>query len=101
MSRPIGNAFCCYCKRGLTPAIKELETSFTFDHVKCQSTGGVKRVPCCRKCNLLKDCLSVPDWFWFIRNHPRWWKEFKVPSQVARVIREHRLAEAKARAAAA
>lgn len=100
MTRPLRNAYCCYCRRTLTPAAENKETSFSMDHVIAQSEGGWKRVPCCRKCNLLKDNLPTNDWFWFIGAHPRWWKEFKLPSQVARVVREYRFMVAAERRAA-
>lgn len=90
---------CCYCKRDLTPPQPECSTSLTWDHVKAESAGGWKKVPCCRKCNFLKDNLSPEDWFWFIATHPRWWKEFANPAQVFRVVREFRLAQAQARLA--
>lgn len=89
-------ANCCYCKRHLDLPTPERSTSLTWDHVRAESDGGVKKVPCCRQCNHLKDNLPTEDWFWFINSHPRWWKEFTNPSQVRRVIREFRFAQAKA-----
>lgn len=90
MTRPLRSAFCMYCKRSLTPARAEMGTSFTFDHVRAQSDGGWKRVPCCRKCNHLKSNLPADDWFAFIRAHPRWWKLFDTPAQVARAAMQMR-----------
>jgi hypothetical protein len=89
-------AHCCYCKRDLGPPQPEKPTSLTWDHVRAESDGGWKRVPCCRQCNFLKGNTPPDDWFWFIGAHPRWWKEFTNPSQVTRVIREFRFAQAKA-----
>lgn len=89
-------AHCCYCKRDLAPAQPERSTSMTFDHVRAESAGGWKKVPCCRKCNNLKDDLSPEDWFWFIATHPRWRKEFTLCSQVKRIVREFRWAQAQA-----
>lgn len=90
---------CCYCKRELSPPDSGFSTALTFDHVRAKSQGGVKTVPCCVKCNLLKDNLSVDDWNWFTATHPRWWKEFTVPSQVHRIVREFRFAQVRARGA--
>lgn len=81
-------AYCMYCKRPLTPPGERTGTSFTFDHVKAQSLGGWKRVPCCQKCNNLKDNLPMEDWFWFIRSFPRWWKLFDAPQQVVERVRQ-------------
>lgn len=88
---------CCYCKRQLDPSEPERPTSLTWDHVRAESDGGWKKVPCCRKCNFLKDNLTPEDWFWFIGVHPRWWKEFHHPAQVARIVREFRFSQAKRR----
>lgn len=88
MGRMQGNPYCCYCKRQLTPPEPPNGTSFTLDHVKAQSSGGWKRVPCCRKCNMLKDDLPMVDWFWFIANFPRWWKLFDSPVQVLNQVRQ-------------
>lgn len=85
---------CCYCKRQLDPSVPERPTSMTWDHVKAESDGGVRKLPCCRQCNHLKDNLPVEDWFWFIGAHPGWVKEFKNPAQVRRVIREFRFSQA-------
>lgn len=89
---------CCYCNRPLQTRDRDATDGLTFDHVKPESQGGWKKVPCCRKCNFLKDDMLPDDWFWFIDLHPRWWKEFTLPSQVARVVREFRFAQAQARA---
>lgn len=88
---------CCYCKRPLQDRDKNATDGLTFDHVKAESAGGWKKVPCCRKCNFLRDDIEPDDWFWFIATHPRWWKEFALPSQVKRVVREFRFAQAQAR----
>jgi 5-methylcytosine-specific restriction endonuclease McrA len=100
MKRARDGAFCCYCKRPLTHALPECSTSFTFDHVKCLSDGGWKRVPCCRKCNNLKGNLGMDEWFWFIRAHERWWKTFATPAQVASAVHAFKIASAYARKAA-
>lgn len=101
MTRPQPGSTCCYCKRVLLPTQPERDLSFTFDHVKCQASGGFRKVPCCRKCNSLKDDIAVGDWFWFIDAHPRWWKEFRFTSQVKRVVMEYKRMLATARAASA
>lgn len=87
--------YCCYCKRQLDPPQPEKWTSLTFDHIRAESQGGTRKVPSCRKCNFLKDDLTPGEWFWFIQAHPRWWKEFSLPSQVKRIVREHHFAEAR------
>jgi hypothetical protein len=87
---------CCYCKRQLDPPQPEIPTALTWDHVKPESDGGWKRVPCCRRCNFLKDNLTPPDWFWFIGAHPGWWKHFTHPEQVRTAVREFRFAQARA-----
>lgn len=79
--------WCCYCKRPLTPAEPVCSTSFTLDHVRAESHGGWKRVPCCSKCNLLKADLPPADWFWFIGAFKRWWKTFDTPAQVLDQVR--------------
>ena len=89
-----GQPKCCYCKRQLTPAQPERGTSFTLDHVRALSGGGYRRVPCCRACNQPKGNLDPSEWFWFIDNHPRWWKLFDTAAQVLEVV----LAEARRRA---
>lgn len=94
-----GSPTCKYCGRRLTPATPHCDTSFTLDHVKAASTGGWKRVPCCRKCNMLKADLHMEDWFWFIGAFQRWWKTFDTPAQVAIRVREERVRRAKANAA--
>lgn len=87
----IGSPRCHYCERHLTPSHGDIGTSFTFDHVRPASTGGTKRVPCCRKCNQLKGDLPAHDWYWFIRAFPRWWKLFDTAAQVAdKILDEHR-----------
>jgi hypothetical protein len=88
---------CCYCKRQLQDRDPDATDGMTWDHVKPESQGGFKKVPCCRKCNQLKDDIPTEDWFWFIGTHQRWWKEFTNSSQVKRVIREFRFAQAQAR----
>lgn len=87
---------CCYCERQLQTRNRDATDGLTFDHVRAESDGGWKKVPCCRKCNFLKDNLPPDDWFWFIATHPRWWKEFANPSQVKRVVREFRFGQAQA-----
>ena len=82
----------------MTPAAQMCGTSFTLDHVKAESQGGWKRVPCCRKCNLLKGDLEPSDWFWFIGAWPRWWKQFDTPAQVMVAIRDGYRQRAEARA---
>lgn len=94
-----GQPYCCYCKRDLTPAHPIRSMSFTLDHVKAQSEGGRRRVPCCHKCNLLKDNLPMVDWFWFISKHSRWWKLFDSPAQVLDVVRREYSRRAYANAA--
>lgn len=86
--------YCMYCKRPLSPALPVRDTSFTFDHVKPQSEGGHRRVPCCRKCNMLKGNTAMEDWFWFIGAFARWWKTFNTPGEVALKIREERVRRA-------
>lgn len=87
---------CCYCKRQLDPTEPERPTSLTWDHVRPESDGGIKKLPCCRQCNFLKDNLQPDDWFWFIGAHPRYYREFANPSQVLRIIREFRFTQAQA-----
>jgi hypothetical protein len=87
---------CCYCKCQLDAPTPERDTSLTWDHIRPESDDGWKKVPCCRKCNFLKDNLPPDDWFWFIATHPRWWKEFANPAQVKRVVREFRFSQAQA-----
>jgi hypothetical protein len=87
LSRP----YCCYCKRDLLPAEPECGLSFTYDHIRAESAGGSRRVPCCRKCNGLKGDLHPDEWFWFIRAHPRWWKLYDHPNQVRDAIRQERV----------
>ena len=72
--------------------------SFTRDHVRAESQGGWRRVPCCRKCNLLKGDLQPGDWFWFIAAWPRWWKQFDTPAQVKVAIRDEYRRRAEVRA---
>lgn len=90
--RPVpGRPYCKYCNRQLIAAELQRSDSFTFDHVRAQEVGGWRRVPCCRKCNMLKDNLPVDDWFWFIGAFSRWWKTFDTPAQVLDQVRaEHR-----------
>ena len=94
MKRPHDRAYCCYCKRELTPPIPERSTSLTRDHTVPMADGGVRWVPCCLACNRLKGSIALSDWFWFIRRHPRWWKTFRTNAEVSATIREHRFAEA-------
>ena len=94
-----GNPYCCYCKRPLAPADDGGGQSFTLDHVHAKSQGGWRRVPCCKKCNLLKDDLPANDWFWFIGAFPRWWKLFDAPQQVVSAVREEYSRRAYARKA--
>jgi hypothetical protein len=47
-----------------------------------ESDGGIKRLPCCRHCNFLKDNMPPEDWFWFIGANPGWWRTFTHPAQV-------------------
>ena len=91
---PATRYFCCYCKRGLTPAEPQGPLSFTLDHVNALSRGGYRRVPCCRQCNQLKGDLHMDDWFWFIRSFARWWKTFDTTRQVEDKIREERVRRA-------
>lgn len=93
-----GNPWCRYCKRPLLLARLNASNSMTFDHVIPQARGGWKRVPCCRKCNMLKSDLDHDDWFWFIQTFPRWWKTFDTPEQVLAMVRQGRRMEAYARA---
>jgi hypothetical protein len=88
---------CCYCKRPLQVRDKDATDGLTWDHVRAESDGGWKKVPCCRMCNFLKDNNTPEDWFWFIGAHPRWWREFTHPSQVKRVVREFRFNQAQSR----
>lgn len=91
MKRPQTSAYCCYCKRPLTPGKDQKGTSFTLDHVKARAAGGFRRVPCCHKCNQLKSDMHMEDWFWFIRAFPRWWKRFDTHEQVmVRIQEEYR-----------
>lgn len=87
---------CCYCKRQLDATMPEIATSLTWDHVRPESDGGWKRVPCCRRCNFLKDNLPPEDWFWFIGSHPGYWRDFTNPSQVKMTVREFRFAQGQA-----
>lgn len=97
--RPLpGAPYCKYCKRQLTPAEPATGTSFTLDHVRARSAGGWRRVPCCRKCNMLKDDLPMEDWFWFISKFQRWWKTFDSPQQVLDQVRAEYRRRAYARA---
>lgn len=100
MSRPLmGRPICKYCTRELTPTTSPADTAFTFDHVKSQAEGGWKRVPCCRKCNMLKADLPMDSWFWFIGTFKRWWKTFDTPQQVRERVREEHTRRAYANAA--
>lgn len=101
MKGPPGKPYCCYCKRELSPSNSGRSTAFTLDHVKAESLGGWKRVPCCKKCNHLKDDLAMSDWFWFIQNHPRWWKLYRGPEDVKVTIRAYRFEQAMKRKAGA
>lgn len=83
-----GKATCCYCKRELTPALPEKSTSFTLDHVKAESWGGFRKVPCCRKCNQLKSDIDMSQWWWFVKNTPRYWKLYDTTEQVMARIRD-------------
>lgn len=96
-----GTPYCKYCKRLLTPSGEQAGTALTFDHVKPQSDGGWRRVPCCRTCNQLKGNLPMEDWFWFIGAFKRWWKTFSTPAQVRDVVREEYRRRALANAARA
>jgi 5-methylcytosine-specific restriction endonuclease McrA len=95
MKRPRPGGWCCYCKRLLTPAMPECSTSMTFDHVVARSLGGKGTVPCCRKCNNLKGSIEMNDWWWFVRNTPRYWKLYDTTQQVDRAIRQFRFAMAR------
>lgn len=97
--RGSSGAWCYYCERELTPAGTEKGNSFTLDHVRPESQGGWRRVPCCRKCNLLKGDLDPSEWFWFIRAWPRWWKLFDTPAQVVVAVRDEYRRRSMARAA--
>jgi hypothetical protein len=80
------HGYCCWCKRELVSSVAPCDRAFTFDHVLARSRGGLVRVPCCAKCNMLKADLPRADWSWFIDNNPRWWKRFSTPQQVRATI---------------
>jgi len=82
-----GGGFCCYCKRGpLLPSGGLGKLAMTKDHVNPRANGGGRWVPCCRQCNGLKGCLPPPEWFWFIDNHPAYWKTFRNHVEVTRAV---------------
>lgn len=90
--------FCRYCRRGpLVPPGTGSKLEITRDHVKAKSQGGWKTVQCCRQCNQLKADIFVEEWFWFIKNHPRYWKTFATEKEVKRVIIAERTRRAFAR----
>lgn len=83
---------CCYCKRGpLLASTDRSNMAFTFDHIVPRVHGGWRRVPCCRLCNGLKGSLSPREWFWFIDNHPEYWRTFKTHEAISRVIAAERV----------
>lgn len=84
--------FCCYCKRGpLLSTTAKGHMAFTFDHIVPKAANGYRRVPCCRQCNTLKADLQPAEWFWFIDNHPLYWKEYTSPAQVAAAVAAERV----------
>lgn len=88
---------CCYCKRQLDPPVPERPTSLTFDHILAESEGGRYKVPCCLRCNNLKDNLDPQDWFLFIDSTPGWWRTFTNPRQVREAVRELKVAQVRAK----
>jgi 5-methylcytosine-specific restriction endonuclease McrA len=80
--------FCCYCKRQLTKPGDRANTAFTRDHVIPASRGGVRKVPCCRKCNNLKADLDPSLWRIVTENYPRWWKVFASNKEVRLALKD-------------
>lgn len=49
---------CHYCGRPLQNKHKRRGDFLTRDHTEPKSRGGITTVPCCRRCNQLKGCLT-------------------------------------------
>jgi hypothetical protein len=87
---PRKGAYCCYCKRALTPSGTNHSTSFTWDHVRPRSHGGTYKVPCCLTCNNLKGDFTPEQWDRVRAKFPEWWKLFKHRGELLLALRQAR-----------
>lgn len=59
--------YCIYCKRKLKkPSRNSRGRTKTIDHIVPKSKGGnnsdYNKVPCCAKCNINKNSLTLEEW---------------------------------------
>ena len=59
---------CFYCKIIMTRERNKIHSRST-DHVHPQSKGGVKTVPCCKRCNQMKGDMSVRRFMSLVAKH--------------------------------